>query len=154
MAQYRDSTRKNYYGIWKTFNDFFIRLDHKPRHWEDRINLFVAYLIREKRKSTTINSYISAIKAVLTDANITINEDRTLLKSLIRACKINNDEVTVRLPIQKDLLNQILKTTDNHFKCMGQQYLKNLYLALFATAYYGLFRIGEMVVQNWRNGCQ
>ena len=45
MKQYRDSTMKNYYCIWKTFNEFFIRLDNKPDKWEDRITLFVAYLI-------------------------------------------------------------------------------------------------------------
>ena len=26
--QYRDSTKKNYYAIWKVFNNFFVRLDY------------------------------------------------------------------------------------------------------------------------------
>ena len=56
---------KNYYGIWKTFNQFIVRLDFKPTNWEDRITLFAGHLIHLGRKSNTVKSYISAIKAVL-----------------------------------------------------------------------------------------
>ena len=48
------TTRKNYYGIWKTFNEFFIKLDRKPASWEERLILFVGYLIERKRQLTTI----------------------------------------------------------------------------------------------------
>ena len=47
--------------------------------WEQRITLFVAYLVKEKKKSSMIKSYISAIKAVLADVNVLINEDRCLI---------------------------------------------------------------------------
>ena len=30
MSRVRDSTRKNYYSVWKSFNQFFIKLDTKP----------------------------------------------------------------------------------------------------------------------------
>ena len=30
LQRHRQSTKDNYYGIWKTFNQFFIRLDIKP----------------------------------------------------------------------------------------------------------------------------
>ena len=36
LQRVRDSTKKNYYGVWKLFNDFFIQLDEKPNNWEDR----------------------------------------------------------------------------------------------------------------------
>ena len=106
--------------------------------------LFVAYLIREKKKASTVCSYISAIRAVLADINVTLNEDHCLLSSLTRACKISNTEVLLRLPIQRDLLHLILKTTEFHFVSLGQMFLAKLYMSLFATAYYGLFRIGEL----------
>ena len=38
----------------------------------------------------------------------------------------------------------ILEQTSTHFLKQGQQYLETLYLAVFATAYFGLFRIGEL----------
>ena len=61
----RLTTRKNYYSVWKCFNKFYIRLDRKPETWEERLVLFVGYLVEGKKKSQTIKSYISAIRAVL-----------------------------------------------------------------------------------------
>ena len=65
LLRYRNSTRRNYYIIWKAFNKFFLKLDIKPDSWEDRLTLFVGYLIDQNKQSATIKSYISAIKAVL-----------------------------------------------------------------------------------------
>ena len=75
QMRHRDSTQHNYYGIWKNFNNFIIKLDIKPNNWEDRLVLYMAYLIQGNRKSTTICSYISAIKAVLFNRGVEINED-------------------------------------------------------------------------------
>ena len=108
MEKYRKSTRRNYYSIWKVFNKFYIQLDRKPGNWEDRITLFAAYLIKENRKSTTVKSYISAIKAVLADINVTVNENTYLLNSLTRACRLTRDSYSIRMPIQRELLNVIL----------------------------------------------
>ena len=123
LQKYRTSTKENYYGIWKTFNNFFLRLDRKPMSWENRISLFVTFLIKEKRKSLTIKSYVSAIKAVLSDINMNLNEDRCLINSLTRACRINNDTISIRLPIRKELLNLLLKTVQHYFFNKGQTYL-------------------------------
>ena len=123
---------------------FSIRLDVKPDNWEDRLVLFVGFLIEDGKKSSTIKSYISAIKSVLKKDGVEISENKYLLGSLTKACKYVNDQVYVRLPIQKGLLNLILKEIEQLFEERNQVYLKNLYLALFSTAYYGLFRIGEV----------
>ena len=104
----------------------------------------MAYLIKENQKSTTVRSYVSAIKAVLTDINIPVNEDTYLLNSLTHACRLMKDSFTTRLPIQCDMLNLVLKTTYRHHLGAGQLYIAHLYLALFSTAYYGLFRVGEL----------
>ena len=50
----------------------------------------------------------------------------------------------VKLPIFKDLLNTIICITGDVFHKAGQVYLAILYQTLFITAYYGLFRIGEL----------
>ena len=86
-SRHWESMKRNYIGIWRHFNEFFIRLDIKPISWEDRLNSFVAHLINKNRKSSTIKSYISAIKAVLVDGDIELNEDTYLLNSLIKSCK-------------------------------------------------------------------
>ena len=142
MDQHRSSTRKMYYCVWRSFNEFFIRLDFKPTSWEDCLILFVGYLIKSKKKSSTIKSYISAIKAILMEDNIQINEDKYLLTSLTKACKYHNDRVCIRLPIQKGLSEIILRQVADYFG--DQPYLSALYKAIFASAYYGLLRIGEM----------
>ena len=101
-------------------------------------------MIHNNQKAATVKSYISAIKVVLSDINTVVNEDKYLLQSLTKACKLQNDQVTIRLPIHKDMLNLVLKTTYSYFDMTGQHYLKWLYMSLFATTYYGLFRVGEV----------
>ena len=140
--RFRYSTRKNYYTVWRSFNEFFVKLDDKPKDWESRLILFIGYLVQEGKKAQTIKSYISGIKAVLKDINVELNEDRFLISSLTNACKLLNNKVRLRLPIQKRLLSLILQEITNLFH--QQPYLNVMYLALFSTMYFGLFRIGEM----------
>ena len=140
----RTTTRKNYYSVWKCFNQFYIKLDRKPTSWEDRLTLFVGYLVEQKKKSQTIRSYISAIRGVLKDDGVDLNKDKYLLSALTKACKYKNDSVRMRLPISKSLLEMILRETKNYFLSAGQPYLCRLYRALFATSYYGLLRVGEL----------
>ena len=144
MQRHRDSTRKNYYSIWKLFNKFILNLDRKPCNWEDRLTLFVGCLIDDDKQSSTVKSYISAIKAVLAENDIELNENTFLLNSLTRACRLVNDQIRTRLPICKPMLSAILNQIDKHFTKINQQYLRILYMTLFSTMYFGLFRIGEL----------
>ena len=141
---HRDSTKAMYYSVWRAFNEFFIKLDDKPNSWEERLILFVGYLIQKKLKANTINSYISAIKAVLKQDGISINEDQYMLNSLTQACRYVNHQVHNRLPIQKGLCAYLLQFTDAHFNDLNQPYLAILYKSLFAAAYYGMLRVGEL----------
>ena len=138
----RESTRKNYLTIWRCFNNFFIKLDRKPQTWEERLVLFVGFLAEKGRKAATIRSYISAIRSVLSDDGIQLNENKCLLSALTKAVRANHDKVRVRLPIHKRVLHIILKYTKRLFD--QQPYLSLLYCAMFLTAYYGLFRVGEL----------
>ena len=116
----------------------------KPIEWEDGIVLFVGYLINKGRKASTVNSYISAIKAVLWENNISVSEDRSLLKLLTKACQYRNDRVMLKFPIGKNLLNRLLAQVEKHFLDISQPYLAILYQAMFASPYYGLLRVGEV----------
>ena len=143
---HRDSTKQNYLKIWKIFNQFIIRLDKKPSTWEDRVTLFVGYLVEKNRKSSTVKSYVSALKAVLSYGNIILQEDRVLLSTLTRACQLKNDRVENKLPIRKSFLTLLVQKLD---KILDQQpYLKKLYRTLLLTAYFGLFRIGEVTLRK------
>ena len=140
----RSSTRKNYHTIWKQFGKFFQRLDHKPITWEESITLFVGHLINCNLQSSTIRSYLSAIRCVLAEDKIELEQNSFVLTSLIRASRIKNDVLPVRLPIHKYLLRLIQKELVKYCEERNQCYLQLLYLALFSTAYYGLLRIGEV----------
>ena len=105
--------------------------------------LFVGHLINIGRKSTTIRSYVSAIRAVLQNWKIKLKEDKLLLKSLTQACRIHYDTISNRLPIRKSLLHLILNATEKVFD-PPQPYLTTLYQAMFSAAYYGLLRVGEI----------
>ena len=145
LKQHRSSTKKNYYAVCRLFNHFFIRLDKKPNNWEDRITLFAGYLIDNNKKVTTVKSYILAIKAVLKDDNIDINEDRYLLNSLTKACVYQNNHIRTRLPIRKNLLHLLFSKLETIFQS-EQVYLVKMYRALFSTTYYGLFCVGEVTL--------
>ena len=140
----RNSTQQNYYGIWKSFNEFFIKLDIKPDTWEERLTLYMGYLIENNKKSSTVRSYISAIKTVLQDDNIILNENKYLLISLTKACRYINDQVRTHLPICIGMLRIILNSVFFEESENNQPYLATMYQALFASAYYGLLRVGEL----------
>ena len=109
------------------------------------LTLFVGFLIQEKKaKASTVRSYISAIRSVLLEDGVVLNENKFLLSSLTRACRFLNNRVRTRLPIHKDMMIILLQAVEDEFRQKNQMYLATLYKAMFSTAYYGLFRIGEL----------
>ena len=128
--------------LGKKFNEFFVQLGHKPIHWEDRMVLYVGYLIHNCKQSSTVKWYLSAICAVLKMEGIKINEDQFLLSFLTRACKVENDRVRHRFPIRKGVLMVLLHKLNFIFQ--SQPYLLATYQALFSTTYFGLLHVGEL----------
>ena len=89
-------------------------------------------------------NHISAIRAVLREDGFELNENKFLLNALTRACKPKNDRVRTRLPICKGVLETVIRKVKSFFAGAGQTYLEVLYVAILTTAYYGLFRVGEL----------
>ena len=98
-ANSKESTKKTYLAIWRNFNNFIIKLDVKPQYWEERTAMFLAHLAEGGAQSSTLKSYVSAIKRILTDDGYVWNDNMVLLSSLTKGCKLINDKVRVRLPI-------------------------------------------------------
>ena len=67
-----------------------------------------------------------------------------LLSSLTKACKVVNDVVYTRLAINEKLLELVLFELQRYYD--DQPYLCLLYKAIISICYYGLFRIGELVI--------
>ena len=129
--QNRDSTVKNYISIWRHLNKFLLCLDVIPEFWEDRVSYFCAYLIEfEHQQSSTVRSYISAIKHTLKIDGYEWNENRVWLGSLIKSCKLMNDSMCTRLPIQFGLFELLLFELERVMST--QPYLEILYKQYFA----------------------
>ena len=123
--QNRDSTSKTYLHIWRQFNSFVINLDVKSRLWEDRTSLFIAHLVYNKGvQSSTVKTYVSAIKRILVDDGYFWNQQRILLNALTKTCRLVNDRVFTRLPIQCGLLELMLFEFERMFQNGGQIYLE------------------------------
>ena len=143
---HESSTRRTYHKIWTKFNNFCIRLDNMPDTWEERTRMYCSFLIYEEQlQSSTVKTYISAIKAIVTSDGYVWDKQYLLLTSLIKSCKKVNDTVKTRLPIRKPLLERILTQTDLQFSQINPQpYLRILYMTIFTIMYYGLMRVGEV----------
>ena len=91
MQQYRETTTSNYVAIWRNFNSFLLRLDHRPKLWEHRTVTFCTYLIDKGNQSQTVKSYASAIKAMLKTDGYKWKDENLWLGGLTKACKLHND---------------------------------------------------------------
>ena len=125
-----------------------IKLDKKPNSWEEKTALFLAYLVEQGIQSSTLRSYVSAIKRTLIDDGYQWNNNLILLSTLTRGCKLINDTIRIRFPIQCGLLELILFEIRRKYDHESQPYLLILFQSLFALGYYGLMRVGELTASN------
>lgn len=145
----RDKTKKIYRNRWVAFNKFMQQFDVMPQTWEERLHIYAAHLVDNKKQSSTVRSYITAIRQILRIADIEIKEDKYLLSSLIKACKLKNDRLYIRMPIRKSLLIQLLKKVDEYYdRTKGQIYLAKLLKAMFSMAYFGMMRVSEITMSD------
>ena len=143
----RESTSIIYQSVWRKFNRFVIQLDYRPKEWEERASLFRVHLVECcKVQSSTLRLYMSAIKRTLKDDGYEWDDNKLLLSTLTQACKIKNDHIRTRLPINIGLLETLIFEMQRKFH--NQPYLEILYRAFFLISYYGLFRIGELTLSK------
>ena len=141
--KHRQSTAETYHWVWHCFNKFLIRLDDRPILWEHKMQLFCTYLVEQGSQSSTIKLYVSAIKSVLESDGYEWKDERLLLGTITKACRIKNDQLKCRFPIRISLLEIILFEIERFWN--GKQpFLKIMYKTLFALGYYGMLRIGEL----------
>ena len=102
--------------------------------------LFGSHLVNQGIQSSTIKSYFCAIKHILRSDGYSWDDNRAMLSSITKSCKILNDKLLVRLPIRRRLLDLLLFEVQRIFP--DQPYLEKLYLAMLSIGYYGMFRVG------------
>ena len=114
------------------------------KSWEERTSLYCAYLICVKnRQSSTVKSYVSAIKDVLSTDGYIWSDNKVLLSTITKSCKLKNDQIKIRLPIQRGLLDLILFAVRRKYE-NTQPYLEAMYITAYLLSYYGLMRVGEI----------
>ena len=141
----KSSTKRTYYKVWQKFNEFVIKLDEIPTKWEDRLSLYCAYLIKIKnRQSSTVRSYISAIKKVLTNDGYQWDNDLIVFNTITKTCKLHYDTIKPRFPIRHKFLEVIFCETQRKFALLNQPFLEILYVTAYLLLYFGMMRVGEV----------
>ena len=131
-------TAKNYLGIYRRFKQFILKLDVRPRAWEDKATLFIGYLTENGMQSSSVKPYLSAIKKTLVVNGYKWNDARVQVATLTRACRLINDIVMTRFCVYCDLLEIMLFQIEMKFN--QQPYQEIMYKAMFILGYYGLLR--------------
>ena len=70
------------------------------------------------------------------------DDSKAALNTITKSCKLISDTVKIRLPIQINLLEQLMFETNRKFDC--QPFLNILYKTVLCIGYYRMMRIGEM----------
>ena len=134
LKQYRhqESTKRNYHTIWKNLNNFVLRLDVMPPTWEKRVALYCGYLVDECGvQSSTLKSYVSAIKDTLLMDGYDWKDDKMLMSTLTKSCRMKNDKVRNRFPIQDGLLDILLYEIIQKYR-ESQPFLEIMYKNMFS----------------------
>lgn len=138
----KNSTQRTYRSAYLEFTRFNLSLDEMPELLDDQLAMFVASRVQKGDYSSTVESYLSGIKSMLSMDGVEINTRTARLRALIKACKYKNDRVIQRMPIKEALLVRIIRQVDIMFG--SQPYLASLYKCMLTMGYFGMLRVGEM----------
>lgn len=90
--------------------DFYHKLDEKHQPYEQRLALFIAYMIKKRYEKATIKTYISGIKYMLRNIiKVSVDDEQYHFSALIKSARYRNNKVFLRLPIKLNLLNRMLE---------------------------------------------
>ena len=70
-----------------------MKLDVKPKLWEDREALFSASLVENGVQSSTLKSYMSAFKGTFLDDNYSWDNSKLILNTITRECRLKNNRI-------------------------------------------------------------
>ena len=105
--------------------------------------LFIAYLVSQSYKPSTISSYVSAIGYVHKLKAIPDPTSSFLILKLLHACHKQQTIFDSRMSIVKPMLEGVMLTLVH---TGTDQYRQHLFQAMFALAFYAFLRIGENTI--------
>ena len=147
-----EGSRKSYRRAWSVFSTFHERFYGVPTPElplkADVLALFISYLSAKKLACSTITSYLSAIGYLHKLKGFTDPTKTFLIHKLLTA--LNRQRTfDVRLPITRPLLHELVRALGH---TNSSAYQRKLYSAMFLSAFYGFFRVGELAARSLNVG--
>ena len=115
-----------------------------PLH-HHQILLFISYLHLLGRAPATITTYVAALGFVHKFNNQPDPTNTFIVQKTLSTVNKKFGKPDNRLPITQFILQLLLDSIQH---TIGLRYHQILLHALFTTAFYGLFRVGELTIQN------
>ena len=133
------------FNTLKTFRRVYNLQEPWPPHANELVE-FVSYLTYKQFSPNTIKSYISGISYYCKLYNLQDTTQTFLLRKVLMGLGRWNNRTDNRKPITLEILHNIIQLLPTICKSM---YESALFSAIFTTAFYGYFRMGELV----QNSC-
>ena len=144
-------SRQSYQRAWRPYIEFSGRFceTSSPSLPLDitSIALFISYMSALKFAHSTICSYVSAISYVHKLRGLADPTKSFLISKLLTAHRRANPLLNVRLPITRPVLHRLVRSLEF---TNSSSYQRVLYTAMFLTAFYGFFLLGELASKNKR----
>jgi len=142
----KKGSRKTYQRAWQVFFEFaqeYAPGQSVPLSVSD-VALFVSYLSAKQLAPTTISTYLSALSYVHKLQDYPDPTKAFLIQKLLQSGK-STASLDVRLPITLPVLHKLSKALDH---TNSSFYQRTMFKAMFFTAFYGFFRVGELTTKT------
>jgi len=147
-ASLAPSTRDSYLKTWTRFQNFAsqtLKTSHPP-YTSDHIASYVAFLHTQKYAPATICSHLSAISYFHTLANFSDPCDNVIIRRMTLGCKKISKHNDSRLPFLSSHIHKLIIANEQLHA--NSPYLQALYKAIILLAFFGFFRMGEILPQK------
>ena len=117
-----------------------------PPYTSDHIASYVAFLHTQKYAPATICSHLSAISYFHTLANFSDPCDNVIIRRMTLGCKKISKHNDSRLPFLSSHIHKLIIANEQLHA--NSPYLQALYKAIILLAFFGFFRMGEILPQK------
>lgn len=138
------NTLSTYTNALHTFEHFRHQYS-LPQLWPataDHIILFISHCFEVGYSPSTISTYIAGISFICKLNNWVDQTDLFLIKKLLEGCRRSRKRIDTRAPINPTMLREICLALP---ALCYTRYETSLFKAVYLLAYFGLFRVSELV---------
>ena len=150
-SAFSPQSRQSYHRAWYVYAQFSERFcDTASLTLPIKVTsvaLFISYLSAKRLAHATICSYISALTYVHKLRGLADPTKSFLISNLLTAQRRANPQLDVRLPITRSVLHSLVRSLEF---TSSSAYQRLLYSAMFLSALYGFFRVGQLASKSAR----